>query len=181
MGVLPPGATDETNTMGLLLFTPHDFVFRAVRRSVNRNRLLQLVAGCALAAVACVGARDDTQSPPLASAGERGEVSEPVGGAAASPGVLWCEARAVLQAKCQRCHGEHPSNGAPFSLVTYEDTQAANGKGKPRFELIAEVVASEFMPPQFLKLDPAVEPLSESERAALLDWAAQSAPDGACD
>lgn len=93
----------------------------------------------------------------------------------------WCEARAVLVRSCQRCHGEEPSNGAPFPLVTYEDTQASNKKGKARFQTIAQVVESELMPPTYLELDPPVAALKSADRKLLLAWCEQGAPGDADD
>lgn len=93
----------------------------------------------------------------------------------------WCAARAVLERNCQRCHGAKPSNGAPFSLVTYEDTQASNKKGKARFETIAQVVESELMPPTYLELEPPVAALPGEDRELLLAWCKQGAPGDASD
>jgi uncharacterized membrane protein len=88
----------------------------------------------------------------------------------------WCAIEAILQLKCQRCHQRPTAHGAPFSLLTYDDTQVQDSKGKPRFAQIASDVESEYMPPQFIELDPAVAPLSAHERTTLLDWCAQGAP-----
>jgi hypothetical protein len=81
-----------------------------------------------------------------------------------------------LEQKCQRCHAEEPQHGAPFALVSYQDTQVVNAKGKPRYERIATAVSSDFMPPSFLTLTPPVEPLTDLERAAVLDWCDLGAP-----
>lgn len=78
--------------------------------------------------------------------------------------------------KCQRCHALEPEHGAPFSLVSYDDTQVLNGKGNPRYEQIAVAVSSDFMPPSFLVLEPEVEPLTAQELATLLAWCEQGAP-----
>jgi uncharacterized membrane protein len=83
----------------------------------------------------------------------------------------WCEVRTVLADKCHRCHTAPPEHGAPFSLLTYDDTQVLDRRGTPRFERVHDAVESEYMPPTFLKLDPPVEPLTSNERAVLLDWA----------
>ena len=96
--------------------------------------------------------------------------------AGASLSSSWCAAREVLEQKCQRCHAEEPLHGAPFPLVSYEDTQVVNAKGKPRYERIATAVSSDFMPPSFLTLTPPVEPLTDLERAAVLDWCERGAP-----
>jgi uncharacterized membrane protein len=87
-------------------------------------------------------------------------------------GPTWCEVRTVLADKCHRCHTAPPEHGAPFSLLTYEDTQVLDRRGTPRFERMHDAVESEYMPPTFLKLDPPVEPLTDDERQVLLEWAA---------
>ncbi len=94
-------------------------------------------------------------------------------GAPATPSLgdaSWCLARAVLEEACQRCHGATPDQGAPFPLVSYEDTQVVSRSGKPRFELIGEVVASDFMPATYITLDPQVLPLDPDDKATLLAW-----------
>jgi hypothetical protein len=88
----------------------------------------------------------------------------------------WCAALTVLRAKCQRCHQEPTQNGAPFALSTYADTQVADRKGVPRFQRMKAALATDYMPPTFLELEPAVEPLDESERSALLSWLSSDQP-----
>lgn len=90
----------------------------------------------------------------------------------------WCAVSQVLADKCQRCHSSPPQHGAPFALVTYEDTQIQSAKAKPRYTRIAKVVANDSMPPSYIELDPPAEPLSEAERALLTDWCEQGAPFG---
>jgi uncharacterized membrane protein len=89
---------------------------------------------------------------------------------AAASEPTWCQVHTVLEDKCQRCHTDPPENGAPFSLLTYEDTQVTDGRGRPRFERMRDAVESEYMPATFVKLEPPVEPLTDNERAVLLDW-----------
>jgi uncharacterized membrane protein len=96
----------------------------------------------------------------------------------------WCQVRSVLADKCHRCHTAPPEHGAPFSLLTYEDTQVVDRRGTRRFERLHDAVESEYMPPTFLKLDPPVEALTDNERQLLLDWsAANGEPTGgtSCD
>jgi uncharacterized membrane protein len=134
-----------------------------------------LVLACADPALEPVEMRS-AQGPSAAGAGgENASAEHPV--APASP--AWCAVRDLLGAKCQRCHGAAPEHGAPFSLVTYEDTQVEDRKGRPRFEAIAAAVASDYMPPGFIELDPLVAPLTGDERSLLLDWCASGAPSGA--
>jgi hypothetical protein len=96
-----------------------------------------------------------------------GETSDP---------VPWCDALAVLRAKCQRCHRDPPANGAPFPLLTYEDTQRPVGlKSIPAWQKMQIVVESGKMPATFLVLDPPVQGLTEDERQRLLGWLAEGA------
>jgi hypothetical protein len=88
----------------------------------------------------------------------------------------FCVARTVLRDRCQRCHQEPTLNGAPFPLLTYDDTQVVDRKGVPRFQRMKAAIESDYMPPLFLELEPAVEPLEESERAALLSWLSSDPP-----
>jgi hypothetical protein len=51
-----------------------------------------------------------------------------------------------------------------------------DSKGNARYEQMVSAVDSEYMPPQFLKLDPPVALLTADERATLLAWCSQGAP-----
>jgi hypothetical protein len=88
----------------------------------------------------------------------------------------FCAARVVLRDKCQRCHQDPTQNGAPFSLLSYADTQVVDRKGVPRFQKMKAAIETDYMPPTFLELEPAVEPLRESERATLLLWLSSDLP-----
>jgi uncharacterized membrane protein len=88
----------------------------------------------------------------------------------------WCAVQPILGLKCQRCHSAPPVEGAPFSLLTYDDTQVRDSQGKARYERMASVIDSGYMPPQFIVLDPPVQPLTETERATLLAWCSLGAP-----
>lgn len=85
--------------------------------------------------------------------------------------LTWCDVLPILEARCQRCHTDPQENGAPFSLLTYDDTQDEN-----RYEHMGEAVDRDFMPPLWLEVDPPVERLSCSEKATLLAWVDQGAP-----
>lgn len=139
--------------------------------------MIAVLCAGVLAATACATTADPQEPLPRdeAAAGAPAEVSAPL--------TSWCAALDVLERKCQRCHASEPEHGAPFALVSYDDTQALNARGKPRYEQIAAAVSSDFMPPQYLKLEPQVESLTEQERTTLLDWCEQGAPgpSGACD
>src|SRR5690606_18432337 len=61
--------------------------------------------------------------------------------------VTWCQASAVLEQVCLRCHAEPLANGAPFPLVSYEHTQAPYySSEKQIWEVMQSVVRSGFMP-----------------------------------
>jgi len=84
-----------------------------------------------------------------------------------------CDVHAVLQHNCFTCHQNPPQKGAPFSLLTYEDTQAPYGMTKQRWERMREVVDSGFMPQG--------SSLTDNDKQILLGWleaCAQPAADG---
>lgn len=104
--------------------------------------------------------------------GSSGEDGDPP---ATGSGVRWCEASGVLEAKCQRCHVGTGLNGAPFPLVTYDDTQVIDAAGDPRWKRMQAMVEMDAMPPDFVKLDPPAEKLTASEKELLLSWFEQGA------
>ena len=112
-------------------------------------------------------------SPPMGTGGTTGDAA-----------ITWCEARSVLQAKCQRRHQEPPQNGAPMALLTYEDTQAPWSIDKDVHDVMLNAVQRDFMPYMALNdpptnLMPPVEPLTADEKATLLGWLEQGAlPEG---
>ena len=79
----------------------------------------------------------------------------------------------ILQRKCQQCH--RPGQVGPFSLLTYEQA-----RGHAR--MIGEVVADRRMPPWHADPKHGVfsndRSLTDKERAALLAWVDQGAPEG---
>jgi hypothetical protein len=90
--------------------------------------------------------------------------------------VRFCQAEIVLRTVCQRCHQDPPLRGAPFALVTYEDTQQPfNASGKLRWQRMTEVVERDIMP---FRGDPEVPvgPLTCEEKSTLLAWLGQCAP-----
>src|SRR5215470_15238578 len=50
-------------------------------------------------------------------------------GVDASARTLPCDVRAVFETSCQGCHGHPPQNGAPMSLVTYDDVMSTDSSG----------------------------------------------------
>ena len=88
--------------------------------------------------------------------------------------VLPCDVDAVLEAKCRRCHTEPQANGAPFPLLTWEDTQGTY-VGKPIYVRMQNAIETGFMPFTALTLDPPVEDLTQQEKDTLLAWLADCA------
>jgi hypothetical protein len=89
----------------------------------------------------------------------------------------FCDAFAVMEQKCLRCHADPTANGAPFPLDSYQATQVRSRAGaQRRSDRMREVIESGYMPPVELLVEPAVEPLSCEERATLLAWLDDGAP-----
>lgn len=127
---------------------------------------------------------------PLPEAGGSEGIDEPGGSAGeASPSpVPFCDALAVIRAKCQRCHGDPLRNAAPVPFLTYEDTQAPYfTSNKQWWEVMIPNVQQDIMPYVSLNdpptsIMPPVEPLSGEEKATLLGWLEQGAkPTGGTD
>jgi len=95
--------------------------------------------------------------------------------------VDWCAVRTVLADKCQRCHSDPPAHGAPFPLVSFEDTQRRDSSGKPLSDRIAAAVESDYMPARFVTLKPPVVPLTAEERELLLTWCRSGTPHSGVD
>jgi hypothetical protein len=121
------------------------------------------------------------------SGGSAGAAGEAIGGAGESP-IAFCEALTVVQAKCQRCHGDPLTNGAPVPFLTWEDFQAQYGVSDFMWWQIAEdMVDRDQMP--YVALNGSagleggpVEPLTPDEKATLLGWLQQGAlPEGGTD
>jgi hypothetical protein len=119
---------------------------------------------------------DASVMPPPCDQGAGGE-----GGVPATP-IRFCQAEIVLRTVCQRCHQEPPLHGAPFALVTYEDTQEPYGStGKLRWQRMREVVEIDFMPLMGIR-DVPVDPLTCEEKSTLMGWLNQCAlPEGGTD
>jgi hypothetical protein len=90
-----------------------------------------------------------------------------------------CEVDAAFAAKCRRCHNVPTRHGAPFVFLTWEETHAER-HGQRLYELIGRAVKSGFMPYK-IQANPPVEPLTEQEKQAILDWVAARAPRGDCE
>jgi hypothetical protein len=118
-------------------------------------------------------------------AGEGGEPAAGGSGPAEIPATTFCEALAVVRAKCQRCHTRPPKNGAPVPFLTYDDFQAPYGSsGSTYAEVATRAVELDVMPYVVLNepptsLMPPVQALTSEEKATLLSWLKQGAmPEG---
>lgn len=77
-----------------------------------------------------------------------------------------CEVFTVLQTHCHSCHQAPPVSGAPYSLLTYEDTRPLNGMTTtPRWKRMAEVVKTGFMP--------LGKTMPEADKQVIYDWVAE--------
>jgi hypothetical protein len=79
-----------------------------------------------------------------------------------------CDPNRVLSTVCQKCHSASPQNGAPFPLVTYDDTHVVQG-GKAIWQYMLNVVENGIMPL------PPVE-ITAGDRDTLLQWLNAGAP-----
>lgn len=79
-----------------------------------------------------------------------------------------CDPNRVLSTVCQKCHSASPQNGAPFPLVTYDDTHNVQG-GKPIWQYMLNVVENGIMPL------PPVQ-IAAGDRDTLLRWLDAGAP-----
>lgn len=78
-------------------------------------------------------------------------------------GDMPCDIFMLIQTHCQTCHTMPTMNGAPFPLLTYEDTQQPFGMaGLQRWQRMAEVITTGFMP--------IGKTLPDADKQALLDW-----------
>ncbi len=123
--------------------------------------------------------------PPSPSGGTSGAPAAGDAGAGAVAGagddlpIAFCDALAVVRAKCQRCHGQPLANGAPVPFMTYEDFNAPYGSsGSTYGEVAVRLVEEGIMPYVTLNdpptsLMPPVVPLTASEKATLLGWLKQ--------
>lgn len=86
----------------------------------------------------------------------------------AQTGEFPCEIETIIKDKCQRCHQDPPQKGAPFPLLTYENTQAEYVK-KLIYERMKTAIANNFMP-----LTP--PKLTDAEKETMLAWLCACAP-----
>jgi len=125
------------------------------RATRNRNRVAVVAAAIVLGAQLGSGCAVSSEGP-RGSSSQRSSLGIP------------CDPNRVLQDVCQHCHSAPPQNGAPFPLVTYEDTQVL-ANGVPLWKFMRAVVQSGAMPL------PPVQ-ISGAQRDLLLAWFDAGAP-----
>ena len=93
-------------------------------------------------------------------------------------GDIPCDVFKVIHGTCNRCHVDPPLIGAPFPLLTYEDTQMKyDTQGKLRYQRMHEVIQPDgapHMPFQSTKI--VVPELTAAEFATLDAWLACPTP-----
>jgi len=163
---------------------------RALIGAVTAAALLALYSGCGEQSTERRGGGDipdlSAGSGMVEAPGAGGDASEAAGaggaaGAAGSDLVPWCAAYKIVNCVCQQCHQNPPVNGAPLSLITYDDTQAqytGSAVKKTVWQEMQEVISSRFMPymgdPTLM---PPVKPLTDEQQTTMLTWLAQGALD----
>jgi hypothetical protein len=151
-----------------------------------------------LASVVSLGCSSDDPSVerrggPLPTPNPDGSAGETSVGVAGSGGtsaesIPFCDALAVIRAKCQRCHQAPPLHGAPVPFLTYADTQAPYGTSEFKYtDVMLPAVEAGRMPSLELNgpptnLMPPVEPLTAVEKETLVGWLRQGGlPQGGTD
>lgn len=117
---------------------------------------------------------DQVAASSVASAGAGGSGGAGGGAPVCDPnlpttGDYPCDVFAVLQNRCFECHTNPPLNGAPFPLLTFEDSHQPYST-KLRWEFMKIDIESGYMP--FNKPDD----LMGAELKTMEDWFAQCAP-----
>lgn len=90
-----------------------------------------------------------------------------------------CKVDDAFAAKCRRCHTVPTRHGAPFVFLTWQDMQQERA-GQKLPALIGRAVRSNFMPYR-IEANPPVQPLTEEEKQAILEWVDAGAPRQDCD
>ncbi len=159
----------------------------------NRARWSVLTTFClAVVAVACGSSQSAPNVPISIGSGGTGSASGGTvgsggvrasggasgkGGGAGSGSAIPCDVAVVLAAKCQTCHGQTTLYGAPMSLMTLADFQAAppSGGAAHVYQQAATRIheTADPMPP---KGQPA---LTSAELGTLDSWLSAGAPAGA--
>lgn len=140
-------------------------------------RFAQVLVALALTSCMAVGGENEGKARvrPDASV-DAGD--EPASDPAPTPAVegVPCAVSAVLDKKCNSCHGATPKYGAPMSLVSYGDLHAATPTkpGKRVFEEVSARVHDDTRP-----MPQAPNPrLDASELTTIDEWVKRGAPRG---
>ncbi|MEP7119837.1 MAG: hypothetical protein ABJE95_02960 [Byssovorax sp.] len=93
-------------------------------------------------------------------------------------GDIPCDVFKVIHSRCNPCHVDPPKVGAPFPLLTYEDTQMPfDTHGKLRYARMKEVIQPDGFPHMPYKSSFIVVPeLTAAEFKTLDDWLACPMP-----
>ncbi|HTR49258.1 MAG TPA: hypothetical protein VMJ10_01045 [Kofleriaceae bacterium] len=127
-----------------------------------------LVAAAALACASCGTDFHDT------TAGSGGAGSAGGGSNANATGDLPCDVQTILSDHCTSCHGDPPSNGAPMSLVTYDDLIAPGTDGQSIAQRALVRMTSTTMP-----MPPAPSaPVAATDIATFQAWVDAAMPPG---
>ncbi len=134
-----------------------------------------LTEGCATGTCPQAGTTTTTTSTSTGAGGQDGGVNcDPL----PATGDIPCEVFEVVHGVCNRCHQDPPLIGAPFPLLTYEDTQMPyDTHGKLRYQRMREVIqpaGSPHMP--FTSTSIVVPPLTAAQFATLDAWLACPTP-----
>ena len=119
--------------------------------------------------------QSQTTSTSTGSGGQDGGVTcDPL----PATGDIPCDVFKVIHGVCNRCHQDPPLVGAPFPLLTYEDTQMPfDTHGKLRYQRMREVIQPDGAPHMpFKSMTIVVPELTAAEFATLDAWLACPTP-----
>lgn len=124
------------------------------------------------------GAGSGTGGSAQSGAGGSGGGGATGGSDASTSGSLPCDVQTLLVNRCESCHGNTPSGGAPRSLVTYANLASADpaspGMTEAQVALQRMQNTTSPMPPS-----PA-SPATSAEIATLQNWISSGYPSGSC-
>ena len=101
-----------------------------------------------------------------AAAGGGGDAAAGSGGAGGADAPIWSDVEPIIVAKCGACHGDPPSRGAPFPLISYADASTHAERAVTR-------VQQRSMPP------PGSPTLTDAEISRLQAWFDAGTPEAA--
>jgi hypothetical protein len=169
--LLTPSTKDPTKT----------YAERALVRMLDTNKPMP-PKGSPAASAADVAAIqkwvDGGRQGGTCSTGGSGAGGTGSGGAGAVDRGLPCDVATLLKTRCDSCHGTTPTQGAPMSLVTYDDLVApsASNPAKTNAQVAVERMANAQSPMPPKKNGPA----TAAETAILQAWIDAKEPHGTC-